>query len=367
MSSNAPPTFLASELDYELPETSIAQAPLAERDAARLLCVPHSRPELSDHHVRQLAQLLPARSLLVLNDTRVIPARLLGHKPSGGRAELLLVERLGAIGSTERWRALGRASKRLRAGEQITLGEGALIATVMENAQRMLEVELSASQGDGSTSATQMVERVGAMPLPPYIKRAAEPVDSTRYQTVFAAQPGAIAAPTAGLHFTPELLTELTDAGHELAYVTLHVGPGTFAPLRSDDLAEHVMHEERFEIPSAASAAISGARAEGRSVVAVGTTVVRTLESVVDEHGEVPSGPGATSIFLYPPHRFRAVDALLTNFHLPRSTLLALVMAFAGVARTRAAYAHAVAAGYRFFSYGDAMLIGGERAQIGGA
>jgi len=350
------PTFLAQQLDYELPEASIAQAPLAERDAARLLCLPGGGEALIERGVRELPALLPPRSLLVLNDTRVIPARLFGHKPSGGRVELLLVERLTAIGPSERWSALGRASKGLRPGERIALGD-ALVATILANAERMLEVELTVTS-EGQT-ATTAIERIGAMPLPPYIKRAAELADASRYQTVFAAQPGAVAAPTAGLHFTPALLERLVQAGHELAYVTLHVGPGTFAPLRSDDLREHVMHEERFDVPAATRDAIARARAGDRKVVAVGTTVVRTLESAADEQGDVAAGPGSTAIFIYPPYRFRVIDVLLTNFHLPRSTLLALVMAFAGVERTRAAYAHAIAAGYRFYSYGDAMLIGG--------
>jgi S-adenosylmethionine:tRNA ribosyltransferase-isomerase len=351
------PTFLAQQLDYELPEASIAQAPLVERDAARLLCLPRETPALADRAVRDLPELLPPRSLLVLNDTRVIPARLFGHKPSGGRVELLLVERLSAIGPSERWSALGRASKGLRPGERIALGDGSLVASILANAERMLEVELTVTL-EGQT-ATAAVERIGAMPLPPYIKRAAELADTARYQTVFAAQPGAVAAPTAGLHFTPALLERLVQAGHELAYVTLHVGPGTFAPLRSDDLREHVMHEERFDVPQATRDAIARARAGDRKVIAVGTTVVRTLESAADEHGNVTAGPGSTAIFIYPPYRFRVIDVLLTNFHLPRSTLLALVMAFAGVERTRGAYAHAIAAGYRFYSYGDAMLIGG--------
>ena len=349
-------SFLAHELDYELPESSIAQAPLAERDAARLLCVPRGPGGPSDRCVRELPELLPPRSLLVLNDTRVIPARLFGHKPSGGRVELLLVERLSAIGPSERWSALGRASKGLRPGEEIALGDGTLATMILERKDQLVLVQLSTS--DERSSATDAVDRIGAMPLPPYIKRDAAAADSSRYQTVFAARPGAVAAPTAGLHFTPELLGRLERAGHQLAYVTLHVGPGTFAPLRSADLREHVMHQERFDVPERTRDAIAAARAEGRKVVAIGTTVVRTLESVADERGEVAAGPGATSIFIYPPYRFRAIDVLLTNFHLPRSTLLALVMAFAGVEQTRAAYAHAIASGYRFYSYGDAMLIG---------
>jgi S-adenosylmethionine:tRNA ribosyltransferase-isomerase len=351
-------SFDARELDYELPEGSIAQAPLAERDAARLLCVPRG-DGFAHHRVRELPELL-APSLIVLNDTRVIPARLFGHKPSGGRVELLLIERISSIAPAERWRALGRASKGLRKGERIAIGDGTLVAHVLapQAPTGMLEVELLAASG----TATDAIERLGAMPLPPYIRRAAEAEDTSRYQTVYAAQPGAVAAPTAGLHFTESLLEALRARGHQLAYVTLHVGPGTFAPLRSDDLREHVMHEERFEIPSATSEAIARARREGRQVLAIGTTVVRALESAADEPGGVAAGAAQTSIFIYPPYRFRVVDALLTNFHLPRSTLLALVMAFAGIERTRAAYRTAIESGYRFYSYGDAMLIGGQAA-----
>jgi S-adenosylmethionine:tRNA ribosyltransferase-isomerase len=350
-------SFDARELDYELPESSIAQAPLGERDAARLLCVP-AEGDFEHRNVRDLPELLRP-SLIVLNDTRVIPARLLGHKPSGGRVELLLVERISSIAASERWRALGRASKGLRAGERIALGDGTLTAHVLapQAPTGMLEVELLTTVGG---SATDAVERLGAMPLPPYIKRAAEAQDASRYQTVYAAQPGAVAAPTAGLHFTQALLDALCARGHELAYVTLHVGPGTFAPLRSDDLREHVMHQERFAIPEATCDAVARARREGKSVLAIGTTVMRALESAADDEGRLGAGDGATSIFIYPPYRFRVVDALLTNFHLPRSTLLALVMAFGGVARIRAAYQSAIDSGYRFYSYGDAMLIGGQ-------
>jgi S-adenosylmethionine:tRNA ribosyltransferase-isomerase len=264
-----------------------------------------------------------------------------------------LVERISSIGPSELWRALGRASKGLRPDERIALGDGTLLAHVRtaQGPTGMVEVELVAQAG----SATDAIERLGAMPLPPYIRRAAEAQDASRYQTVYAAQPGAVAAPTAGLHFTEGLLEALRARGHELAYVTLHVGPGTFAPLRSDDLREHVMHEERFEIPAATSAAIARARRDGRQVLAVGTTVVRALESAA-RPSDVAPGAAATSIFIYPPYRFRVVDALLTNFHLPRSTLLALVMAFGGVERMRAAYRAAIDGGYRFYSYGDAML-----------
>lgn len=361
--------FLANELDYELPETSIAQSPLGQRDAAKLLRVPRTSssntPDLNaptalEHHiVRELPALL-APSLLVLNDTRVIPARLFGQKTSGGRVEILLVERMASAGPRERWRAMGRASKGLRPGEKIAIADGTLSVHVLSAAPGLLEIDLCVVD-EAHPTASAGVELLGAMPLPPYIRRDAAEADTARYQTVFAANPGAVAAPTAGLHFTPELLSALQAAGHELAYVTLHVGPGTFAPLRSNDLSQHTMHEERYEIPEATSAAIALAREQGRQVVAVGTTVVRTLESAATVTGHVPAGPSATSIFIYPPYGFRVVDALLTNFHLPRSTLLALVMAFGGVATIRDAYRSAIDSGYRFYSYGDCMLIGGAR------
>lgn len=349
------PSFDARELDYELPEQCIAQAPLPERDAARLLCTP--RGELSARHaqVRDLPELL-APSLLVLNDTRVMPARLLGQRPSGGRVELLLVERVGPPGVRERWRSLGRANKSLRPGDLLRFGDvGAVIEAEVESCQgRELEVTLQAEGG-----VEQALASVGRVPLPPYIRRDADSEDARRYQTVYAREQGAVAAPTAGLHFTPELLERIEHAGHRIARVTLHVGPGTFAPLRSDDLADHEMHPERFEVPDATVEAIAAARREGRRVLAVGTTVVRALEAAADPNGAVRAGPASTSIFIYPPYRFRVVEALMTNFHLPRSTLLALVMALGGIEAMRGAYREAIDRGYRFYSYGDAMLIGG--------
>lgn len=341
------------QLDYELPEELIAQEPLPQRDAARLLCL--DRQGAVEHRrIRELPELLPP-SLVVLNDTRVIPARLLGRKPSGGRVELLLLEREAQHGDGEIWKAWGRASKPLRPGQGVTWEQGALQARVLERAaDGSLRVWL---QAEGTV--WEAIARLGRMPLPPYIRREAHARDAERYQTVFARTPGAVAAPTAGLHFTPELLDAMQSRGHRIAYVTLHVGPGTFAPLRAETLTEHPMHSERYEISEATRGAVAEAKAEGRPVLAVGTTVTRTLEAAATSEGGVQAGAGATSLFIYPPYRFKVVDALLTNFHLPRSTLLALVMAFGGEDAVRRAYRAAVAERYRFFSYGDAMLLKG--------
>ncbi len=344
--------FDACELDYDLPEERIAQAPLPERDGARLLCLPRAGGGLHHRHVRELPELLQ-QALLVLNDTRVLPARLLGRKASGGRFELLLCERFSPPGRVERWLALGKG---LREGQAVTLAGGVLQAVVCARHQAGFEVELTAERDVGEALA-----RVGTLPLPPYIRRAPDARDAERYQTVFAAHAGAVAAPTAGLHLSQPLLQRLRERGHELAYVTLHVGPGTFAPLRASELSRHPMHEERYLVPEATAAAVARARAQGRAVLAVGTTVVRTLEAAADASGVVQPGAGATALFIYPPYRFAVVDALMTNFHLPRSTLLALVMAFGGVQPVRDAYRAAVDSGYRFYSYGDAMLIGGQR------
>jgi S-adenosylmethionine:tRNA ribosyltransferase-isomerase len=346
----------ASELDYVLPEELVAQAPLPERDAARLLCLHRGVMGVRHERVLNLPQLL-APSLIVLNDTRVIPARLLARKVSGGRVEILLVERLSAPGTEERWLALGKAGKGLPVGLTLQIGDAGLEVTIEGRRDHgVLEVRLRAAAGVAAALA-----RHGQLPLPPYIRRDPNAADQSRYQTVFAAHDGAVAAPTAGLHLSEPLLQALRAAGHELAFVTLHVGPGTFAPLRTEVLAEHAMHSERYDVPEATARALAAARSEGRPVLAVGTTVVRTLEAAADEHGVVAPGAGSTSIFIYPPYRFRVVDALLTNFHWPRSSLLALVMAFGGIDPVRAAYQEAIAARYRFFSYGDAMLLTGAR------
>jgi len=355
----------SSELDYELPEALIASEPLPERDGARLLLVERGVGPVADRQVRELPGLLPP-SLFIVNDTRVIPARLHAEKASGGKVELLLVRRLdvenspstGTAGNDERWEAMARGLKSLRDGAVLRIGD-ALIATVLRRgAEDTIELAL---RPVGLASVEAALARVGELPLPPYLRREARPVDDERYQTIFATKAGAVAAPTAGLHLSERLLEDLATAGHTLARITLHVGPGTFLPLRSDELSEHAMHAEHYEVTTETAAAINEARAAGRPIVAVGTTVVRTLESAAQQddsgHFRVTAGGGATRLFIYPPTQLNVVDALFTNFHLPKSTLLALVMAFAGIDPIRRAYAHAIAERYRFFSYGDAMLI----------
>lgn len=343
-----------ADLHYDLPEDRVARHPAARRDDARLLVV----DPLRDLSVRDLPRLVTPGTLLVVNDTRVMPARLIGHKPSGGRVELLLVEPVDG----ERWLALARASKRLREGTEIVLPDGA--AARIEGGPDDEGLFTLRIAGD----AEALMGRHGQMPLPPYLGRDAEAGDAERYQTVFARASGASAAPTAGLHFTPALLEALADAGVERASITLHVGPGTFRPIKVDDLDDHPMHRERFEVPEATVAAIAAARARSAPVLAVGTTVVRALESAADPDrpGRVRAHSGATRLLIQPGYRFRVVDALLTNFHLPGSTLLALVYAFGGVAAVRRAYDHAIASGYRFYSYGDAMFLS-RRAALEGA
>jgi S-adenosylmethionine:tRNA ribosyltransferase-isomerase len=346
------------DLDYELPEELVAQRPLEQRDAARLLVVGGAGEGLGHQSVKALPDLLPP-CLVVLNDTRVINARLLGHKPTGGRVELLLLERLSEAGVTERWKAMGRASKKLSPGTRVHFGDGALVATVeVKEPSGLLEVRLEAQAGVADVAdVAEAMERLGTVPLPPYVRRTADAADLERYQTVFAERPGAVAAPTAGLHLSEPLLARFEARGFRFARVTLHVGLGTFAPVKAERLEDHPMHEERYEVPEATAVAIAEARASHLPVLAVGTTVVRTLEAVALEHGVVEPGAGRTSLFVRPGFSFRVVDHLLTNFHLPRSTLLALVMAFAGEDAVRAAYEEAVRARYRFFSYGDAMLL----------
>lgn len=341
-----------SDLDYDLSDDLIAQEPLATRDASRLLLLDVAADEIEDRLFTQLPGLLPP-SLFVFNDTRVFPARLLGHKATGGRVEILLLTRSADV--ADRWLAMGRSSKGLRTGMDLSLCEGQLTARVVSVSEHgQLEVDLKA-EGNVDT----LIEQAGEVPLPPYIRRAAGEADRARYQTVYARKSGAVAAPTAGLHFTKATLGALERAGHRAAYVTLHVGPGTFRPVQVDALDEHEMHEEAYEVPEATVAAIGAAREQGRPIVAVGTTVVRTLESAVDATGNPVAGFDTTRLFIRPPHRFQVVDHLVTNFHLPRSTLLALVMAFAGVDLTRRGYREAVERRYRFYSYGDAMLVRG--------
>ncbi|MBU6270053.1 MAG: tRNA preQ1(34) S-adenosylmethionine ribosyltransferase-isomerase QueA [Betaproteobacteria bacterium] len=333
-----------SDFDYELPESLIALHPPRERSASRLLVVPPAG-ELADRRVTDLPSLLRAGDLLVMNDTRVIRARLTGIKAdSGGRVEVL-IER---ITGTHEAVAQIRASKTPRPGMALTLGEAR--ATVGERLG-----EFHALRFDEPVDA--VLAREGSLPLPPYIDRPVGADDDERYQTVYAREPGAVAAPTAGLHFDEPLLQALAQAGVGIAFVTLHVGAGTFQPVRVEEVSAHRMHSERYTVPEATAQAIARTRAAGGRIIAVGTTSLRTLESVADDQGRVPACQGETALFITPGCRLKVADLLFTNFHLPRSTLLMLVSAFAGVRRIREAYAHAIAQRYRFFSYGDAMLL----------
>ena len=324
-----------ADFDYELPRELVAQRPLPERDASRLMVVPRSGGPVEHRTVRELPSLLSPGDLLVLNDARVIPARLRGRKAAtGGAVELLLVEPLGG----QDWLALGQSSKPLRAGAMVeVLGSLVQIVQLRGGGEMVVRLPL---EGDALWA---FLDRAGEVPLPPYIEHAPGPEDRERYQTVYARERGAVAAPTAGLHFTPELLAQLN-----VAYVTLHVGPGTFLPVRAQRIEDHRMHSERYFVPEATARALQ----EARRVIAVGTTALRTLEA----SGGRP-GPGETDLFISPGYEFRAVQGLFTNFHLPRSTLLMLVSAFAGRERILAAYREAIAQRYRFFSYGDAMVI----------
>jgi S-adenosylmethionine:tRNA ribosyltransferase-isomerase len=348
----------ASDYDFVLPDAQIAHAPLAERDGARLLVVGKDAP--AHRAIVDLPTLLPDQALLVVNDTRVLPARLHADKPTSGRVELLLCEPLSRDGRDERWRAMAGSSKPMRVGPLTLRGERAPAVEVVAVAPPYVEVVL---RPQGDESLLSALERVGQMPLPPYIMKARatrgapEVDDRARYQTVFAERVGAIAAPTAGLHLSEALLARLAERGITRTAITLHVGPGTFAPLRSDLLADNELHAERYAISSATAAQINEARAAGRPIVAVGTTVVRALEASALEDGAVHAGEGETRLFIRPGHRFRVIDHMLTNFHLPRSSLLVLVAAFAGKERVLSAYRAAVDAGYRFYSYGDATLL----------
>jgi S-adenosylmethionine:tRNA ribosyltransferase-isomerase len=347
------------DLEYSLPQELIAQAPLDERDASRLLYLDRSRDKIAHHTIRDLPTLLEP-SLIVLNDTKVIPARLFGRKPTGGLVELLLVERVSESGCSETWRALIRSSKGLRPGVCIDVADGDLTILVeRREASGQFLVCLKAER-----PIEEVLSRRGAIPLPPYIRREPNQEDADRYQTIYAKNAGAVAAPTAGLHISERLMADLKKRGHEFAYLTLHVGPGTFTPVRAESLTEHIMHSERFIVPTATVEAIERAKRTGRQVLAVGTTVVRALESLFGLEKESRAGMRETAIFIYPPYRFQVVDAMLTNFHLPRSTLLALVMAFASPEMIRKSYEAAIEARYRFFSYGDAMLIQGIKQEL---
>jgi len=366
------PPMRLEDLDYHLPVSQIAQRPLNRRDASRLLEMRRSEGRLNDHLFAELPKLLRGDELVVLNNTRVIPARLFGRRagvhaqpPSRttrrehltGKVEVFLTRQL----DPQTWEALVRPGRKMQTGERVLFGEGGLEAEVISRGELGLRTLRFVSRDTRSVS--EHVERLGHIPLPPYIHRKDEVFDRERYQTVFAKQPGAIAAPTAGLHFTPEILERIRERGVEICELTLDVGLGTFQPVHSETLETHVMHAERYEIPVQTAQRIQEARAARRPILAVGTTVVRALEASAHRAAESGSaellfaGKADASLFIYSGFQFRVVDALLTNFHLPRSTLLALVCAFAGRENVLAAYNHAVQAGYRFYSYGDCMLI----------
>ena len=360
------------ELDYDLPKGQIAQRPLALREASRLLAMDRGSGAFRDQMFADFPALLHGDELLVLNNTRVIPARLFGRRmgihsqpPSRatrrehlqGTVEIFLARQVEG----DTWEALVRPGRKMHVGERVLLGEGELEAEVMARGELGLRT-LRLSSRD-SRSVLEHVERIGHVPLPPYIDRPDEASDRERYQTVFAKQPGAIAAPTAGLHFTPEILEKIRRRGAEICELTLHVGLGTFQPIHSETLEGHVMHGESYEISAETAERINTARGVGRPILAVGTTAVRALEDAAQRAAPknkerlILAGRAEAHLFIVPGFRFRVVDGLLTNFHLPRSTLLALVCAFGGREKILAAYRHAVREGYRFYSYGDCMLI----------
>jgi len=354
------PAFSLKDLNYDLPERLIAQEPSPRREDARLLVVDRRTSQIHDFGVAQLPELLAPGDLLVVNNTKVLPARFLAHRQSGGQVPGLFVREE----CESEWIVMLRGSRRLSIGDVVT-AEGPDAENV--------GLELTESLGDGqwrvsvhaAGTAEQVLDRIGRAPLPPYIKRnqevdARDSEDRQRYQTVYADKAGAVAAPTAGLHMTQDLMTRIRAGGIEVAEVTLHVGLGTFKPIQAESIQDHVMHTETFDLPEATAASVNACKQRDGRVVAVGTTSVRVLESVARHAADLPevaSSTGATDLFIYPPYRFRIVDALITNFHLPKSTLLALVMAFGGVDLIKRAYRAAVDRRYRFYSYGDAMLI----------
>ena len=336
-----------ADFHYDLPSELIAQQPLPERAASRLLCLESVDSSARDRVFRDLPALLAPGDVLVFNDTRVIPARLFAHKTSGGQVEILL-ERITSACSAL---AHIRASKAPKPASELVFANGQRLRVLRKFDDGLYAVETTAGTG-----ITELLDHLGQIPLPPYITRAETPDDKTRYQTIYARTPGAVAAPTAGLHFDAPLLASLAARGVKFAYVTLHVGAGTFQPVRVDNLSEHHMHAEWLEVGEPTVAAVQAAQQAGRRVIAVGTTSVRALETAA-QHGTLAPYSGDTRLFIYPGYQFNVVDALVTNFHLPESTLLMLVAAFAGYQRVMAAYRHAVAARYRFFSYGDAMWL----------
>jgi S-adenosylmethionine:tRNA ribosyltransferase-isomerase len=361
MCTNGPERdFMLAAYDYDLPQELIAQKPLARRDASRLMVLERAGGATESRRIAELAELLEP-GLIVVNNTKVLPARVMGRRQSGGHVEFLLLTPLPVMDVAEQGarncaeaECLLRSSKRVRNGEVVELGPD-LSCTLLERGDFGRCRVLLAWRGD----LAERLATLGSLPLPPYIRRPADASDAERYQTLFARaeKNGSVAAPTAGLHFTPELRERLTRAGHTWTEATLYIGYGTFSPVRVDDIRDHPMHSEYFELSAGAAAAVNAAKAAGRPVTAVGTTAMRTLEGVYGALGRIAPCSGWTDIFLYPGRPVHVVDRLITNFHLPRSTLLMLVSAFAGREATLRAYERAVRERYRFFSYGDAMLI----------
>lgn len=337
-----------SDFNFDLPERLIAQTPLQQRDHSRLMLLDRENGALEHRHFYELPEFLHEGDCLVLNDSRVLPARLLGSRASGGSVELVLLRDLG----DGRWECLSRPGKKTRPGTELNFGNGELHATVedvIEDGNRIVRFHY-----DGIF--LEVLERLGKMPLPPYIKEELQ--DAERYQTVYSRELGSAAAPTAGLHFTKELLQKIADKGVKICYVTLHVGLGTFRPVKEDNIEDHPMHAEFCIVPEETSRIVTETKRSGGRVIAVGTTSCRTLESFAAEDGTLPASSGWTDIFIYPGYRFKCVDALVTNFHLPESTLIMLVSALAGREHVLNAYRTAVDNEYRFFSFGDAMFIG---------
>ena len=338
-----------TDYDYDLPEALIAQQPCPQRDASRLMVVDRGTRKIHHTQFSQIDEFLPTRSLLVINDTKVIPARLIGRKlPTGGKIEVLLTHQKG----TNTWEALVKPGRRVTHGTRIVFGAGALIGKVLAKSPRGLYTVRFKYDGDFQ----EILAQVGRVPLPPYIKREPNHTDTEEYQCVYAKEAGAIAAPTAGLHFTLDLMDKLKRGGIHQVPLTLHVGLGTFQPVKAEDIEMHEMHSEYFELSQSSADQINAAKREGRKIVAVGTTSVRALETVASNCSVNPY-QGYTDIFIYPGYQFKVIDALVTNFHLPKSTLLMLVSAFAGHEFIFKAYQEAIAQKYRFYSYGDAMLI----------
>ena len=344
-----------TDFNFELPPELIAQDPLEDRAASRLLVLDKKTGEMEHRHFRDILHYLKKGDCLVINDTKVIPARLMGHKVgTDAGIEVLLLKRK----SDNVWETLVKPGKKMKVGAEVSFGDGLLkgkVIDVVDEGNRLIQFEY-----DGIFE--EILDQLGQMPLPPYITHQLK--DKSRYQTVYARYPGAVAAPTAGLHFTEDLLGRLAAKGVDIEYVTLHVGAGTFQPVRVENLSEHQMHSEWFNMPEDVAARINRAKAEGRRVIAVGTTSLRTIESAADAVGHVAAGARDTSLFIMPGYRFRIIDALITNFHLPKSTLVMLVSALAGRERILEAYRHAVEEKYRFFSYGDACFI--ENARLAG-